>query len=205
MSNQPNALLDFTTKYFPSGFKGIYVDVGAGHVEHLSNSYQYRKKGWDVVAIEPQPEMCEQFRAQGYPILQYACSYKDEGEIDFEICDFAGGMGGSAFKVLDEQSRIDYKITPIKVQAYTLTTILSKHSPDLDHIDILDIDAEYSELQVLQGLDFEKYSPTVMSVENLPYDTLFHNPHQEEVREFCVNKGYKIAQTIDYNEYWIKK
>ena len=205
MTEQQTALPKFTNKFFPKNFKGIYVDVGAGYPEFYSNSLHYRNNGWKVIAIEPQPSMCKEYRDRGYPILQYACSNKDSGEVDFEICDYAGGLGASAFRVLDEASRVQYTITPIKVEAYTLTKILTDNHPEITHIDILDVDVEYSELQVLQGLDFEKYNPSLLSIENLPYDDLFHNPYQKEVREFCESKGYKLVQTIEYNEYWIKK
>jgi FkbM family methyltransferase len=202
---QQNTIYEFITSYFPKDFKGVYVDVGAGYPDLMSNSTQFRHLGWTIIAIEPQPAMCDAFRKKGYKIIQYACSDTDAGEVDFEICDYAGGLGGSAFRVLDEQSRIDYKITPIKVRAYTLTTILSDIHPEIDHIDVLDIDVEYSELAVLKGLDFERYSPTVMSIENLPYDNLYHNPYQKEVREFCIEKKYNLVQTVENNEYWIKK
>lgn len=203
--NQQQKILDFAIKYFEKDFKGVYVDVGAGYPDALSNSEQFRSLGWKVIAIEPQPGMCDAFRAKEYPIIQYACSDKDEGEVDFEICAYASGMGGSAFKVLDEQSRIDYKITPIKVGAYTLTTILGDIHSEVKHIDILDVDVEYSELKVLQGLDFEKYNPTVMTIENLPWNGVWHNPYIEELREFCISKGYKLVDTVEHNEYWIKK
>ena len=201
---QQDKILEYSNSHFGKDYKGVYVDVGAGYPDTLSNSQQFRNFGWEVIAIEPQPGMCELFKKIGYPILQYACSDTDQGEVDFEICDYAGGMGGSAFKVLDKQSRIDYKITPIKVKAYTLTTILSDVHPEIEHIDILDVDVEYSELKVLQGLDFDKYNPTVMTIENLPYDNLFHNPYQKQVRKFCISKGYKLVETFDHNDYWVK-
>jgi FkbM family methyltransferase len=205
MPQQQGVFYKFVTSHFPRDFKGVYVDVGAGYPESFSNSFQFRSLGWKIIAIEPQPNMCDAFRAKGYPIIQYACSDKDEGEVDFEVCGYAGGLGGSAFKVLDPQSRINYEITPIKVKAYTLTTILSDIHSEVEHIDVLDIDVEYSELKVLQGLDFEKYDPTVMSVENLPWNDVWHNPYIKELREFCISKGYKLVNTIEYNEYWIKK
>jgi len=206
MSEQQQAQVgNFAKEHFGEKFKGVYVDVGAGYPDIFSNSEQFRKLGWQVVAIEPQPDMCKMFRKKGYSILQYACTNEDKGEVDFEICDYAGGMGGSAFKVLDKQSRKDYEITSIKVKAYTLTTILSDVHSEIDHIDILDVDVEYSELQVLQGLDFDKYDPATIVVENLPFDDLFHNPYQKEVREFCISKGYKLINTLEYTEYWVKK
>lgn len=200
---QAQELAQFVSRHFPKDFKGVYVDVGAGFPKELSNSLQFRERGWEVIAVEPQPQMCAQFRELGYPILEFACSATDLGEVDFEICNYAGGMGGSAFKVLDPASRVDYQIMPIKVQAYTLTTLLKKYYPEVPHIDILDIDVEYSEIDVLRGLDFSTYMPTLMCIENLPYDDLYHNPNQEAVRIFCKERGYQCAMVHEYNEYWI--
>jgi FkbM family methyltransferase len=180
---------------------GIYVDVGAGHPEIISNSFHFRNLGWDIVAIEPQKALCDEFRARGYPILELACASTDIGETDFEILDYYMGMGGSAFRVLDPQPA-ERAITKVKVMAYTLNTILEKYRPDIKHIDVLDIDTEYSELDILKGFDIEKYSPTVLVIENLPTDSgIWCSPFRDQLYEYYNQIGYKIvAKAGVYNE-----
>jgi FkbM family methyltransferase len=191
----------FAASYFPKDFKGVYVDVGAGFPEFWSNSIYFRKLGWEIIAIEPQPHMCAEFRRLGYPILEYACASTDIGQTDFEICDILGGLSASAFRVLDVATRAKATLTPIKVEALTLNTILERHHPELKHIDILDVDVEYSELDVLKGLDFNKYNPAVLIIENLPTDTgLYANPHRAELYEYYKTLGYKIVDRADFNE-----
>jgi len=181
-------------EYFPNKYQGIYVDVGAGYPIFHSNSHMFREKGWQIIAIEPQPNMCEEFRRLGYPVLEYACSATDIGETDFEVCEYCAGLGASSFKVLDKLTRETMRITSIRVQAYTLNTILQKHHPDITHIDILDVDVEYYELDVLKGLDINKYSPDVMIIENLPTDTgLYANPNRDLLYEYYDFIGYEIV------------
>ena len=40
---------------------GFYVDVGAYHPKHLSNTYYFYKKGWRGINIDPNPKSIKLF------------------------------------------------------------------------------------------------------------------------------------------------
>jgi FkbM family methyltransferase len=139
----------------------------------------YRDLGWRVLAVEPNPAFCEAHRAAGHEVFQYACSDHDEDAVDFEIVDSHGGAydGGSvSFEsfsslAIKPEYRVlrpdDLDVKRIKVDMRRLDTILADHAPDVDHVDVISVDVEGWELEVLDGLTFERYQPTVLIIENL--------------------------------------
>lgn len=196
---------------FPSDYTGVYVDVGAGFPVFYSQSYHFRKLGWQVIAIEPQKNMCDEFRALGYPVLEYACFSSDIGETDFYVVDCVCGLGGSALKVVDPQPP-GREVRKIRVEAYTLDTILTLYHPELESIDVLGIDVECHELSVLQGFSIERYKPTVLVIENLPTDNAddpnryrWLNLQRQQLYEYYEAKGYEIVAQAAWNEILMRK
>jgi len=189
----------FAAHLFPDDYKGVYVDIGAGFPEWYSNSFPFRALGWTVIAIEPQPKMCAEFAKRGLDVLQFACSDQDKGLVDFEILNNTSGLAGSAFKVLDDHPQS--LISTIRVKARSLTSLMDEFYPDIARIDILDIDVEYYELEVLRGVDFARFQPTVLLIENLPSDTgVWLNPHRDELYAFYEEIEYEIVGRAGFNE-----
>ena len=42
--------------YFPEGYKGMCIEVGAANGVKGSNTLYFEERGWDVLCIEPHPE-----------------------------------------------------------------------------------------------------------------------------------------------------
>lgn len=189
---------------FPPDYSGVYVDVGAGYPEWYSNSYPFRARGWTIVAVEPQPSMCKEFRRRGYDVLEFACASQNLGIVDFEVLDNTRGLAGSAFKILDAHP--PEAITTIKVVARTLDSLMSQFYPCIAHIDVLDVDVEYYELDVLRGVSFDRFNPYVLVIENLPTNTgVWINPHRDELYSFYDEIGYKIVGQAGHNEILVRK
>lgn len=180
---------------------GVYVDVGAGNPTGIyNNSTIFRAAGWKIISIEPNPRMCNDFRNLGYEVCQCAAYNRDLGKTTFEVHKSHEGMAGSCldsteFKDMPHHVKelIDSGyITIIETEALTLNTILARYYPYINHINILDVDVEYYELQVLAGLDFKKYNPDVMIIENIGNTTKYHDYYKQI--------GYKIVALAGINE-----
>jgi FkbM family methyltransferase len=165
-------------RFFPNQSTGIFVDVGAANPDYLSVSALYRSLGWKIIAIEPNPVFCEMHRKRGHDVLQYACGERDEDDVDFCVVDSHGAPyengqvsyeSFSSIAIKESYARIrpDMDVQKIKVKLRRLDTILQTHAPDIRRIDILSVDVEGWELEVLAGLDFTKYRPRVLVIENL--------------------------------------
>jgi len=195
---------------------GVYVDVGAGFpTGSYNNATMFRNAGWKIISVEPNPRMCERFRQCGYEICQYAAYKEDLGKASFEIHNAADGMGGSQLEGVplgsshpgynphDHELLVENgHIKLIEVEALTLNTILTRHYPEVQHIDILDLDVEGYELEVFAGLDLKKYNPDVLIVENLGYDPLVDG--NVLYYEYYKKIGYKVVARAACNEILIR-
>lgn len=193
-------------RFFPGVANGVFVDVGAARPDFLSMSALYRRLGWRVIAIEPNPVFCQAHRTAGYEVLEYACSDHDEDAVDFELVDSHGAPyeGGavsfesfSALKVKDSYRtiRADLDIRTIKVNVRRLDSILAEHAPEVERIDIVAVDVEGWELEVLDGLTFDRYRPKLLIVENVFTDPAY--------REVMRKRGYALWERIGPNDVYV--
>jgi hypothetical protein len=81
--------------------------------------------------------------------------------------------------------------------SWTLDTLLARHAPEVRRIDLLVVDVEGWELEVLRGLDFRRYRPRVLIIENL-----FHDP---AYRDFMQARGYELWRELAPNEVYVRR
>lgn len=194
-------------RFFAEHDSGVLVEVGAAHPEYLSISALYRDMGWSVLGVEPNPEFCELHRARGHDVVQYACGDHDEDDVDFSVVDSQGTAykGGqvsyesfSSLAIKDSYAKLmdsQLRVRNIKVNLRRLDTILREHTPDLDWISILAVDVEGWELEVLDGLDFERFAPRVLIIENLFAE--------DRYRAYMRGKGYALWRYIEPNDVYV--
>jgi FkbM family methyltransferase len=158
-----------------------------------------------VIAIEPNPLFCELHRKRGYQILEYACGDRDEDGVDFSVVNSHGinyldGVVSyesySSLAIKKSLARLDPKmdIRKIKVNLRRLDTILRTHAPEIEQIDLLSVDVEGWELEVLDGLDFQKHRPRVMVIENLF--------RERKYRAYMRARGYKLWRCVRPNDIY---
>jgi FkbM family methyltransferase len=184
------------------------VEVGAARPDYLSISAHFRAKGWTVLAIEPNPAYGEHYNRRGFQLLQYACGDHDEDDVDFVVVDshgtaYAGGdvsyESWSSLAIKDEYRSLkpDLDTSTIKVKLRRLDWILETHAPEVDAIDIVAIDVEGWELEVLRGLDFARYKPSVLIVENLFVTASY--------RAFMAERGYVLWRRASPNDVYVRR
>ena len=136
----------------------------------------------------------------------YACGERDEDNIDFVVVDSHGAKYGSgqvsyesfsSIAVKDSYSSLKGNLDTrtIKVNLRRLDTILREHASDIDRIDILSVDVEGWELEVLKGLDFRRYKPRVIIVENLFLE--------ESYGTYMKGIGYVLWKRLPPNEVYV--
>lgn len=194
-------------RFFTGVAAGVFVDVGAARPDFLSMSALYRSLGWRVIAIEPNPVFCQAQRAAGNEVLEYACSDHDEDAVDFEVVDSHGAPyeGGevsfesfSSLRVKDSYRtlRANLDVRRIKVNVRRLDTILAQHAPDVSRLDIVAVDVEGWELEVLDGLTFDRYQPRVLIVENLFIDAAYSRVMRA--------RGYSLWRRVGPNDVYVR-
>jgi FkbM family methyltransferase len=191
-------------EYFPDfSYKGVFFDIGAYDPIHINNSYHFEKNGWDCYCFEANTDLIPKLKENRKNVFNYAISDSDKEEITFHVVNYNGWTAGfSAINLSEEYKKIfsDYPqecIIKIKVPQKTLNSIIENDIKNFTKIDIISIDVEGGELDVLKGLDLNKYRPKLFIIENL-------NPNNQSILEHMNSFGYKLDKQIMYNQYYIQ-
>lgn len=159
---------------------GIFIDVGAGDPQLYSNSKHFEQKGWNVVCVEPDPRYYAKLIRERKCVEKVAIGTK-EGNIDFWIAEDYG------LSTTTPVSGIAYE-SPIKVSCITLDRLLQED--EIDHIDVLSVDTEGTELDVLDSLNIERYQPKYIIVE---YNTVGIESRENVIRKYFENRPYDVV------------
>ena len=185
-------------KYLGDVVNGTYVDIGAGDASDLSNTYGLYLKGWTgltIDALEQEAAGHKKLRPNDIHLTIAVIDY--DGEID--MCDSA--TAGSYLGV--EYSTIgDYRgeVYPIrKEKCLTVNTLISKY-PQFANADFFSLDVETSEDKVLAACDFEKFTPTLIIIEN--------EVRGKDLRSnwiHFIDPYYDLVETIPGNLVFLRK
>lgn len=171
---------------FANKKKGYFIELGgADGVIHSNTYYMEKELDWNGICIEPNPKYHEDLKKNRNCHKEFCPVYSSSGkEVEFSVVN-CGELSG----ISNHMGRIgDYKVTnKIMLKTKTLTEILDKYNAPR-YIDYLSLDVEGAELEVLKGLDFNKYT--------IGYICLEHNfrPYRNKIKNFLKNKKYIFSR-----------
>ena len=155
--------------------------------------------GFKGINIDPNPAMIERFnKFRPNDInLCLGCDNK-EGELAY-YCFKEDSYNTMQQEVADgrvnDNPHMTYKTTIVPVT--TLKKVLEKNLPVGESISLLDLDAEGRECRILEGNDWEKYRPKVISMECFTgyvddIKTIYHDP---AVKYLC-KQDYRVVAKV---------
>jgi FkbM family methyltransferase len=181
------------------------VEVGSADPEFLSQSKFFRDLGWRCICIEPNPKFVKRHLEVGNEIYEYACSNFNQDDVKFELVNLSNGLiSNESFSSLtvDEEvvqysgyteGKSNLNIECINVNVRTLTFILDESKTKT--VDYIIVDVEGKELDVIDGLDLNRYHPKVIVLENnIPSRMNSYN-------SFMKDKGFVFQEISDGNNY----
>jgi FkbM family methyltransferase len=186
--------------------KGFYIELGAHDGLFQSNTKMLEETcGWTGILIEPSPVAFRHLQ-QNRPnniLVNCCCSnYNGITKGDFHGSPMSS-IGGTRVKaaydgpiLLDGVPMTEQIDVPVQTLNNILETAgrlvaeLASGSNDLQ-IDLLVIDTEGHELEVLQGLDIQKYKPKFILVEIYP-------EQYDKIREYL--SDYQVVNFSGYNK-----
>ncbi len=191
-------IADILQGYFTPDFRGTLLEVGAFHPTLISISYPLRTVGWNIISVEPNPEFVQAFKEMNLPLLPYAACAEDKGKTTFKVSPNSASCSAlevkEGYKGYMGWTDNDYRT--IEVEALKLNTILQRHHPDLQNVDVLTIDVEGWELEVLDGFDLAKYNPKVVCLENFTTSPTYVSYMQQ--------RGYRLDRKEVQDEFYVK-
>ncbi len=176
-------------EYFPDyAYKGVFLDIGAGHPITISNSYHFRMNGWEIYSVDANPRLAAMHRDAGYRIVECAAVSVNEGTVEFDAYTNDLGWGGNVSSSKGHAEGTNYEV--IDVSARTLDDILANEFKEIDHIDILSMDIEVSEMDALEGFDISFWHPTVLFIED-------HFPQTSGLEALLNSHGYRWELSLE--------
>eukprot|EP00435_Cladocopium_sp_Y103_P037937 s78_g10.t1 len=165
----------------PGDRQGVFVDVGAFHPIHLSNTYFFERcLGWRGLCVEPNPSMHKYFEAYrpscelvkncvwSHPRRAYI--REDETHDGSQMDSTPGSSGSSgAVKITGGGSRPEFVAEPLDHQHPKSATLIPEECRTLKDIlasqglvrpkvvDFLSVDAEAAEVEIFRDFPFDEF------------------------------------------------
>jgi FkbM family methyltransferase len=176
--------------------KGFYVDVGAFSPKQASNTYYFYRRGWRGINIDAAPGSMEAFRWIRRRDVNLEVAISDsEGEASLYFWSTHAYTNTLSVSHAKEHERLSgAKPSQLRVRTRTLTSVLDEHPPRGMAIDFLSVDVEGHDLQVLRSLDWTRYRPELVLVED----------HSAELKEVASSAITTLLHGAGYSVHaWI--
>jgi FkbM family methyltransferase len=153
---------------------GFYVDVGAYHPKRFSNTQYFYLRGWRGINIDATPGSMKAFRRVRPEDINIEAAISDQSEaLEYFIFNEAALNTFDAKLAAERDGFLHFTIVRrISIATQPLSQILERHLRAQTKIDFLSVDAEGFDLAVLRSSDWERYSPSVVLVEDTQAGTL---------------------------------
>lgn len=182
---------------------GFFIEVGANDGYSQSNTYYLEKLlGWRGILVEGIPslyEKCKRTRSNS-SVYNYALVSNEfqDSVVKMHYANLMSVVEGSLKNKETQRKQIERglknhknkKTYTVEVPAATLESILDKFV-SLPQIDFLSLDVEGYELQVLSGMNIQKYQPRYILVEARFFD---------EVNSL-LQPYYSLVEKLSYHDY----
>jgi len=183
--------------YFKNKKNGFFIDVGCHQPILNNNTYILYKKGWRGINIDLDFGAIDMFNF----------FRKDDTNIQAAISNSVGNKNlyffhnRSAINTLSQTA--ENKAREIReVKTFTLNDIIKNSQFKNKEIDFLSVDVEGTEIEVLQGLDFNKYKPKLVVLEFIDfnvseyYNLKIDNILNSSINKYMENQNYKLVNWI---------
>lgn len=172
--------------------KGFYVDVGANHETLHSVTKFFYDRGWKGINIDPNVTLMREFEGRKRDINLTVGVSNKKGSMQFREYPHHDGFSTLSSDIKDLRASQNIPHKDYEVEVTTLKDIFKKHK--VESIDFLKIDVEGFEPEVLEGNDWQKYRPVVVT---------FEGTHTERCRSFLEEQGYRMEYFDGLNYYMV--
>ena len=181
---------------------GFFVDVGAYDGVRGSNTYGLERLGWQGILVEANPVAAErcQINRPGSRVVHAAVGgCGAQGLVSFNVV--TGDIDADMLSYMNSDERhgemirrANGRVKRVQVPFRSLNDILDANGAPRD-IDLLSVDIEGQELLVVEGLDWNRFTPAVIVVE----------ANSPQVGPFLESKGFARVAIVGANELFVRR
>lgn len=180
-----------------------YLDLGANHPFHLSNTALLYKNGGSGVLVEPDPFFAGLLRKKRPRdnVMQCGVHFSGESSADFYI------MDSPTLNTFSQQEMLRYvamghQLTnTINVNLLNINKILETAG----ELDFLNLDIEGLDFAVLKMIDWTKHRPKCVCVESIAYEKDKEPEKLENIINLMLSKDYILYADTFINSIFVDK
>jgi FkbM family methyltransferase len=175
--------------------KGFFVDIGAHHPVRYSNTYSLYLKGWRGINVDAMPGSMTAFKERRPEDINLEVGVSDKEETTpFYIFNEPALNTFSKEEADKKNGTNGYELVKtVLIPTLPLGILLDRYVKEGTTIDYLNIDIEGLDMQALQSNNWNKYSPSVITVE---YGFKGEAVNESTVYVFLKGKGYKLVSLL---------
>lgn len=191
------------------GEKGIkrptYLDIGAHDPYYLNNTALFYLSGSRGVNIEPDPELFKRFiRPRKKDVNLNIGVAEKNGILELHIMS-SPTLNTFSKKEAKEYEKKGYPIVKIqKIRVCNINTLLrryfNKSAPN-----ILSIDIEGLDYQILNLIDYARYSPDIICAETIEFTNDGTGSKDERITRLLKRNGYSVYADTKINTIYVKQ
>jgi FkbM family methyltransferase len=176
------------------GYKGFYIDIGAYHPMRFSNTHYFYERGWRGINIDATPGSMDEFRRMRPRDKNIEIGISKERKKIIFYSFEEPALNSFDEKVSEERIEGGWKFRKkIAVKTAPVNEVLGENLPKGQHIDFMSIDIEGLDFEILKSLDWERYKPDFLLVEDLEIvDKGTIGYESSEMYKFLEGKNYSI-------------
>ena len=173
---------------------GFYIDVGCYHPIRASLTHLLYKKGWKGVNIDISEDTINLFKI----------ARPNDKNINIGIADKVGEDFYYQSSHINQANSFKYydDVKKVKIKTTTLDNIIKDLR--IKKIDFLNIDVEYTDFKVLQGLNLNSVRPTLIAIEdNDAFDIA--DLVNSDIYKYLINKEYFLYSKLNCTNLYLDK
>lgn len=194
-------LIDFALNIIHGSRRRTYLDIGANHPFHLSNTSMFYMAGGSGILVEPDPYFAALLRKQRPrdKVLQYGVHFEGLPKADLYIMD-TPTLNTFSQTEMERYVEMGHRVVnTLSVELKDINTILSTFGM----LDFMNLDVEGMDQSILEMVDWQKYRPTCICVETLTYDIRNEPRKLVEIIEFMKAQNYFLYADTYINSIFI--
>jgi FkbM family methyltransferase len=182
--------------------KPSYLDIGAHHPTHLSNTYLFYRDGARGVCVEPDPRLCRNIK-NGRPhdtCLNIGIAAGDTRNLNFYVFNDPT-MNTFSEEVKDEQLNAGLILCQqLQVEVQSINSVIARHFESCPNL--ISLDTEGMDMAILETFDFDTYRPEAFCIETL---TNVGDRKMTEIIDFMIVKGYVVYADTFINTIFVEE